>query len=188
MPHPLDIEELPTPEVIRARNELNRRKYGEFYLIKATDICEKIRMATLEADMFFPGNDLFRKGPLKRKAELGVILDYVSRQLSLLNCYLLHIRGAQFPVDTDVNLFHHILDRLIIMTAILTKDYSRVHSARRHYRKSDTVPPPALFSLLTNDLSHPNDPFNVNEYLENYVAAGLKVARALFSLHKKWPE
>ena len=179
------MEQLPYPEVIRARDETNMRKYGESLLLKATDICQKIHLAILEADKFFPGGDLFRKNPVNKKAELGVIFDAISRHLSMLNVHLVQIQGANFPVDKEVTFFHHILDRLIIMSAILTRDYARVHEPRKHYRRPDTVPAPPVFSLLTTNITEPHDRFNMNLYLGNYVSIGITVGNTLLELHNK---
>jgi len=176
--------ELPTPEVISARDTINRRKYAEVCLQKATETCAKIQMAAMEADIFFPGNDLFRKDHTNRKAELGVIIDFISSQLFVLTGHLRTSQAVQFPVDPDLNLFHHIIDRLILMTAILTKDFSRIHTLRLHYRTADTVPSAALFSLVI-DPPTPNAAFTSHECLATYVDAGLKAASTLFDLHEK---
>jgi hypothetical protein len=176
--------ELPTPEVISACDTVNRRKYGEMYLQKATTISAKMHLAILEADIFFPGNDLFRKDPANKKAELGVIIDFISTHLLLLISHIRNSHSVQFPVDPDLHLFHHILDCLILMTAILTKDFSRIYTIRKHFRTLDNVPSAASFSLVIEPPT-PNKTFTSDECLGTYVEVTLKTASALFDLHEK---
>ena len=177
-----NVVQLPTPEIIQARETYNRRKYGEHFLQKATDVCEKIYTAAVEATLFFPGNCIFKKDPATAKAELTVILDFVSRQLFILMGNLACVHAVHFPIEKDLNLFQHILDRLILMTTILTRNFSRVHTARLHYRTPADVPPAPSFSLLS---TCQNAMMTHDEILETYVQAGLKVAAALFDLHEK---
>jgi hypothetical protein len=172
--------QLRTLEDTSLRRAQSRRKYAEWRLETCKKSWQNIKIACNQAFHYFPGEKQFQPKPLIKTAELGIIVNYISGQLRVLNYYFSIVYNAGLPVDKDLNLFHHLADRMILIASLVTEDHSRLFDHRSSYRPPSEISSP---ELLAKEDPMWKDEHETDLSLLSYSTASKGGVNALMQLH-----
>lgn len=103
----------------------------------------------------------------------------------MLSTHLTVARSAGIPVNIGLDYFHGLMDRLLLLGSVITKDIQYLYEPRAHYDNIRDIRGSKFFGLIATNLPHWKDEVDVNNLLCQYIKAGQNAGKALVYLDQQ---